>query len=385
MPLRLWVTRVGSSRVEEHDSAQETPRYRPRFLPRDAGVAELASLFAREHLALLAHWRKRTRSRDDLRRGQQVTASEGLPELVVEVTRDLGRQGLDGPRYSSAAAPAHGVHGFQIGLSVREVVLEYRFLREAYASVASRNGLSFAGDAARIVHARLDQAIGLAVDAFVDEQSLTVDRKHREQLAFLVHDLRAPVSALALAAEELEPQERDEALSIMGRNVARLDMMLEHALAKYVGGSFKPRRRRLTLRKLVRRLIDDMRPLAVEASVAMSHDVPADLTVLADPLLLSQVFQNLLGNALAHAAPRRVQVRAWRQGDEVVCEVVDDGKGIPEHLLSTVFEPLESTSGKPSGGLGLTIVKRVVEAHGGTVTARAAPGGGTSFVVALPA
>jgi two-component system, NtrC family, sensor histidine kinase HydH len=107
--------------------------------------------------------------------------------------------------------------------------------------------------------------------------------------------------------------------------------------------------------------------------------------VQGDPVQLRQVFVNLIGNAVDAASPSgEVRVRVARQGQEVAVEVDDTGPGVDATTLRRLFEPLITTKDKGIG-LGLALVKRIVERHGGSVAYEPRPGGGARFTVRLPA
>jgi signal transduction histidine kinase len=107
--------------------------------------------------------------------------------------------------------------------------------------------------------------------------------------------------------------------------------------------------------------------------------------VQGDPVQLRQVFVNLLGNAVDAASPSgEVRVRAAREDGVVAVAVEDTGPGVDPATLRRLFEPLITTKDKGIG-LGLALVKRIVERHGGTVGYEPRPGGGARFTVRLPA
>ncbi len=121
-----------------------------------------------------------------------------------------------------------------------------------------------------------------------------------------------------------------------------------------------------------------------EHEIAVVNEIPTTLTVFADAGLISQVFQNLLGNAFKYAARGRVVVRAQEADGFATCTVQDDGAGIPPEMLAKVFEKGASDPGKTGSGLGLVIVKQIVEAHGGTVSAESVHGAGATFRFTIP-
>jgi signal transduction histidine kinase len=151
------------------------------------------------------------------------------------------------------------------------------------------------------------------------------------------------------------------------------------------GSSFVPERRVFELRPLVQRLILDLRAVSSKHDVDVVNHIPSALTLFADAGLISQVFQNLLGNAFKYAAQGRVVVSAREDDGTVTCVVCDDGAGIPLEMLVKVFDKMASDPEKEGTGLGLAIVKQIVEAHGGTASAESTQGSGATFTFTIAA
>src|ERR1041384_3344633 len=126
---------------------------------------------------------------------------------------------------------------------------------------------------------------------------------------------------------------------------------------------------------------------AITPAIASAREIVVDV----DADKLQMVIRNLVENANKYALPdsRPIEVSIIDKSDEVIIRVTDDGPGIPDENLANIFEPFyrvdRSRSRKTGGyGLGLSIAKRVVEAHGGTITATNNPGRGATFAIALP-
>jgi two-component system phosphate regulon sensor histidine kinase PhoR len=134
----------------------------------------------------------------------------------------------------------------------------------------------------------------------------------------------------------------------------------------------------------VQRLILDLRSVSSKHDIEVVNEIPRTLTVCADAGLISQVFQNLLGNAFKYAARGRVVVSAQARDGAVSCVVHDNGAGIPLEMLARVFDKTATDPEKTGTGLGLAIVKQIVEAHGGTVSAESVLGSGAAFTFTLP-
>jgi signal transduction histidine kinase len=153
-----------------------------------------------------------------------------------------------------------------------------------------------------------------------------------------------------------------------------------------VGTTVQLERRDLDLWPLVESIILDLKPLAATSGNRLLNEVPHDMVAHADADLLTQVFQNLVSNAIQHTQGGEIQVKAWRTdpGSSVRCSVTDNGRGIPEDRLEKVFEKLETDGDKGGMGLGLAIVKQFVEAHGGQVTVESKLGAGSTFTFTIP-
>jgi signal transduction histidine kinase len=185
-----------------------------------------------------------------------------------------------------------------------------------------------------------------------------------------------------------------EARGVMERQVGRLERLVEDLLdvSCLNAGKFSLRAERLDLAEVVRDAMEASLPLLDAAGHQTVVSLPLrPLFVDGDPTRLVQVLTNLLNNA-AKYTPYRGQVRvcAERSGDEAVVRVWDTGAGVPADMLPRLFE-MFAQADRPAGrsqrgyGLGLPLVRRLVELHGGRVEARSAgPGRGSEFIVRLP-
>ena len=119
-------------------------------------------------------------------------------------------------------------------------------------------------------------------------------------------------------------------------------------------------------------------------------EAPEHLALTCDRERVAQIFANLLGNAIAYAPGGEIRVRVWRDGPTAHFSVGDRGPGIPQDRLETIFEPgvrLQARTnphGPAEAGLGLSIVREIVQAHGGRIWAESTPGEGSVFAVVLP-
>ena len=347
---------------------------------------------------IIAEWRVQAHQLLQKLDLDKLTITDHLPDIIAEITRDLrhNREGVLSEEHTRGSPPVHGVQRFHDGLDVGEVVAEYNLLRVAFITVAERHNLYLVGETARIINLRIDQAVRLAVMSFAAQQALIRKEQQDEHLAFIAHDLRTPLNAVCLLVDQLKYGLPDKALhetgnlfEILQRNLQRVEQLIKKVLenqapATPLGSSFRPELRTFELWPLVQRLILDLKSVASKHDVEVVNEIPHELTVYADAGLISQVFQNLLGNAFKYAAQGRVTVSAREDAGRVTCVVRDNGAGIPLEMLAKVFEKSATDPDKEGTGLGLAIVKQIVDAHGGTVLAESTLGAGAKFTFTIP-
>jgi two-component system, OmpR family, phosphate regulon sensor histidine kinase PhoR len=229
-----------------------------------------------------------------------------------------------------------------------------------------------------------------------NEQLRALDELKSHFLSMVAHDLRTPISAVSLAADYiLEGLSGDmngtqrELLTVIQRNVGRLSRMVTSLLdvTRIEAGDLVLERRPAELVRLVQDQIEEIGALVRDSRRSLLFEPPAEaLQMRVDADRMAQVVTNLLSNALRFAESR-VLVRLSWDAAEARLEVEDDGPGIPEDELPRLFGRFVriQAHGKKSGtGLGLFIVRRLVEAHGGSVRAENRQEGGARFVVKLP-
>ncbi|HVK11841.1 MAG TPA: chemotaxis protein CheB, partial [Gemmataceae bacterium] len=215
-------------------------------------------------------------------------------------------------------------------------------------------------------------------------------------LAMLSHELRNPLAAVLNAAELALRGGGNVAhwLGVIARRARHTARLVDDLLdvARFAHDKVDVRRRPVDLGQTVAGVLEEARPWFDEAGLALVADGPGGpLPVDGDPDRLEQVQVNLLRNAAKYTpAGGRVWYALGADGDRAVIRVRDTGVGIPADVLPRVFEPFvqaDETLDRASGGIGvgLALVKAIVERHGGTVEARSdGPGRGSEFVVRLP-
>lgn len=359
----------------------------------------LGGLLRAERDELLARWREQVRRLPGAAGLDVPALNDHVPDLIEELACQLEAAcdpgGLPPPLTDNPEI--HGRQRFEVGFDVGEIVTEYGLLRGCVQELAEARGLTFCGEAVRVVARVIDEAVGRAVETYVSYQAEQTRLRRVEHLAFVAHDLKTPLSAVEMASRLLERDLSEESktgrnrmlLETLRRNVGRLGALVKAVVREDTridaDAELVLRRREFDLWPLVQGLVYDLRPLAANAGTKLVNAVPEDLAVFADAPALSQVFQNLLSNAMRYAPGGKVTVeaRGLEEGG-VECRVSDTGSGIEEARLSKVFEKGETDGLAGGTGLGLAIVRQVVEAHGGRVRAESRQGEGTTFIFNLP-
>jgi two-component system sensor histidine kinase/response regulator len=222
-----------------------------------------------------------------------------------------------------------------------------------------------------------------------------LEAQRRDHIAMLVHDLRHPLSSLALLGEVLEaedmtPEERQSSVAQMRGLCTDMTRLVDGVLAasRLEAGVFTVEPRTVAVGAILEPMLAVFMPVATRRRIALVFEGPMQAEVRADPQKLRQALDNLVANALKFT-PRggRVRVRVWRDSARVTFEVADTGPGIPVEDQSTIFDRYKQGSrGRAAGGagLGLAIARGIAEAHHGSVAVAAGDLGGAAFRVELP-
>jgi signal transduction histidine kinase len=235
-------------------------------------------------------------------------------------------------------------------------------------------------------------AVGVALDHLAEEV-VTAETVRRRLSADVAHELRTPLAALQAGLEELrdgfgEPDfQRLGALHDQALRLGRIvDDLAELSAAE--AAALRLDRRDLDLAVVVEQALDERRPQLRAAGLVVRSDIHGPLPVCGDADRLHQAIGNLLANAARYCrAGDEVLVRAVVDGGCAVVEVADTGPGIDPADLPHVFERLwrGRVAGSVAGsGIGLAVVRELVAAHGGSVSADATDGGGARFTIRLP-
>ncbi|MGZ8571931.1 MAG: PAS domain-containing sensor histidine kinase, partial [Actinomycetota bacterium] len=225
------------------------------------------------------------------------------------------------------------------------------------------------------------------------ERLRAIDEMKNTFLAAVSHELRSPLTSilgLSLTLERtpsLTVEDRDDLLQRLATNARKLDRLLKDLLDidRLNRGIMEPQLRPTDVGALVRRTIESLDQLAGREIVSHAESV----VIAIDPPKVERIVENLVLNAARHTpSDRRIWVRVEPVDDGVLISVDDDGPGVPPELRGAIFEPFRqgptASPHAPGTGIGLSLVGRFAEMHGGRAWVTDREGGGASFRVFLP-
>jgi len=237
-------------------------------------------------------------------------------------------------------------------------------------------------------------------DAHLATEALReADQRKNEFLATLAHELRNPLAPIRNSLEIMNraagnDQLVEQARITMDHQVSQMERLIDDLLdvARITRNRLELRNQRISVATVLRQAIEACCPLAEKARQSLDIQLPDEpIIVNADPVRLAQVFGNILNNACKYTdTGGRIRITAEQQGDAVAIAIQDSGIGIAPEKLESIFEmfsQVDRAMDRSQGGLGigLTLVKRIVEMHGGTIEASSEGlGKGSTFVVRLP-
>ncbi|HEX2165559.1 MAG TPA: ATP-binding protein [Thermoanaerobaculia bacterium] len=332
---------------------------------------------------------------------------EEPPERLREYLRQCARSGsfLPGRLTPAGAAREEGYRVEGVAAPAADGGARVLLRLQALDRVNQRFALldrkvdELAQENARRRRAEAERAELLERERRAREEAEAANRLKDEFLATVSHELRTPLSVITGWAEvltqpELEPARRERGVQTIARHARALARLVDDLLdlSRIATGGLRLSLQSVDLATLIASAVDAVAPAADAKGIellARTGDEP--VLVSADPARLQQVLWNLMSNAVKFT-PRggRVEVALARTGSSAEVAVTDDGAGIEPEFLAQIFEPFRQrdssiTRAHQGLGLGLAIVRRLVEAHGGTVFAESPGlGQGATFRVRLP-
>ena len=325
---------------------------------------------------------------------------------------------LGSERFDSVVAAVRSNYSLKLGLLVGGAVLVatfltggllFRLLTLPLRRLAARmrdwaagtlSGSQTTAIAARDEIAQLEtqfEAMAARIEAQIEELQ-GADALRRELVANVSHDLRTPLASLRgyletvlLKDGSLPPSTRREYLEIAGRHAQQLERLIAvlFELSKLESGTVVPSLEPFPLGELLHDVALRFRLRAEQAGIELITDVPPEAPqALGDLALVERVLENLLDNALRHTAEGgRISLELRSSGEHLRVSVSDTGTGVAPEDLPNVFDRYfrgGERSDRNRGGLGLAIVRRIVELHGESISLHSTPGIGTSVEFGLP-
>jgi PAS domain S-box-containing protein len=360
---------LGASRCAYADVEADSDRFTIRNDWSAPGLASSAGVYSLELFG--------PQATSNLRRGRHL--------VVHDVDRELGDEG--GGRMFNAI----GIQAIICaGLVKHDQLVAMMAVHQAQPRHWSAEEIALVGEVVDRCWAHIERT---RADAILREQ----DRRKDEFLATLAHELRNPLAPVKYALEVLQrsgdPQRQAQARAAIDRQVSQMARLIDDLLdlSRVSRGLIRLQLRPERVAELVERAIEAARPAIESAGHTLEVDAQPAAWVNADAARMVQVVSNLLGNAAKYTPPGgRIAVSVRTPGDRVAIDVADNGLGIPPQDQPSVFEmftQLPHTRGRANGGLGigLSLVRTLVEMHGGEVTVRSAGiGQGATFTVTLP-
>lgn len=372
------------------------------------------SAFIRNNLdTIVAEWETFARSLDDTHQMSALALRDHCREILLCVADDMEEIQTAGQKAQKSkghadtdaeaddAATAHGTLRLLSGFDLVQLVAEFRALRASVLALWQRTVKPGADVPVLEETIRFNEAIDKALADSVKSYAAHLSTSRDMFLAILGHDLRGPLASINMGAAVLGKTGLAEASRVRAvTSIKRASL----AMGQLITDLLEYTRSRLGAGIPVQRADCDLGPVCEEAIEAVRTSHPehsfkfhamGDLQLHADARRLQQALSNLLNNAVQHGdrlAP--VSVQAHGEADAVVLKICNAGNPIPAELLPSIFEPLiqAPTSGeapssersKTSLGLGLYIVREIVQGHDGTIDVESTLDEGTVFTIRLP-
>ncbi len=369
--------------------------------------------------ALIERWSRRAaEEQPHADRVHEQVLRDQLPQFLQALGRSLAESTTAETAPHRGLAAEHGEQRWEAGWSLTELVRDYQILRIVlFEDLEAALQRPLVRREVQAIGLALDEAIAASVAAYVRhrdagyhalEQDLRkqaeelreADHRKNEFLAVLAHELRNPMAPILHSVEVLKllgPVDASvaQARDIVERQIKQMVRLVDDLadLTRIAQGKIELRRTTFDLAAAVAEAIQTTAPLFDAQGHQMAVLLPTEpLRMEGDQARIVQVIVNLLTNAAKYTDNGgRVRLTAGRHGDEVVLSVQDNGVGIEKEMLGRVFDlftQIDRSRPRSRGGLGigLTLVRQLVELHGGRVAVQSdGPGRGSEFLVRLPA
>jgi signal transduction histidine kinase len=259
------------------------------------------------------------------------------------------------------------------------------------ALVSSSHSRSFGPPDVRLAEELARRAALSIHNARLFSEAQRAVKTREDVLAIVSHDLKNPLANIELAVnllrgfKRIDTNQLKDFINKVQRSANQMEVLIADLLdfARIQSGTFSVVTSAVRLTEAVMPVIDPLRTLAEAKRQSLEVDLPSSLPYVAiDAHRIGQLVSNLISNAIKFTPQAGViRVSARQQGQKIVVSVTDTGPGIPQEHLSKIFERFWQTPGtkQKGSGLGLSIARGIVEAHGGTIWAESQSGKGSSF------
>jgi PAS domain S-box-containing protein len=317
----------------------------------------------------------------------------GKSEMVTEISEELLQERVKDPNLLRVIHDLELTSYIGVPLTVRGKTLG------VLTFITAESRRKYVAADLQLAEALGQRAATAIENARLYEELKDADRRKDEFLAMLAHELRNPLTPIRNAlylmkTPNIDPKSVEEARDITERQVQHMVRLVDDLLdvSRIMRGRIELRREVVDLAAVIHQAVETSRPVIDSQGQELVLSLPPDpIQLEADPTRMAQVISNLLHNAAKFSKQAgQIWLSAEREGPEAVLRVRDTGSGISSELLPRIFELFaqgDRTLERSQGGLGigLTIVRRLVEMHGGRITAHSEGAGrGSEFVVRLP-
>jgi signal transduction histidine kinase len=356
---------------------------------------------------LIARCRTKVRARslerrDELTHGITLFLDQLIKTLQVEQSTDPMQSrlisgpagGYVSPSIMGESAVIHARELLRNGYTVDEVVHDYGDLCQAVTDMAFEQAAMIGADEFRTLNRCLDNVIAVAVTEYAYQRDSASAERHAadiaERLGFLAHELRNHLTTATLSFALIQSGKvavTGGTAAVLNRSLVGLRTLIDRTLADVRIAAGMPMAPQVfSLDAFIRELsVSAMLEAELRGCILITTRTPADLAIAGDRDLLMSAVGNLLQNAFKFTrVGSEVTLHAHANAGRVHIDVQDHCGGLAEGVPQTMFEPFVQAGEDRSGvGLGLSIAKRSVEAHGGTLSVRNLPGIGCIFTVNL--
>lgn len=335
----------------------------------------------------------RTRAKVERRSAPRPTADEiknGVPLFLDQLVQQLILSSKTTTEAIGASATLHGADLLRTGFTIGQVVHDYGDICQAVTEMAEETQAPITIDEFHTLNKCLDDAIAKAVTEYTRLRDSSQSHQESERSGVLAHELRNKLSAAMLAYETLLSGRvgiGGSTGAVLGRNLRGLRNLIDRSLAQVRIEAGRQVRERISVSELVAEIELDAALEAEARGIKLTvAPVAPGLEVEADRALVAAAVINLLQNAFKFSrTDGRVSLKTSASEDRVLFEVQDECGGLPAGKTEELFRPFAQMNSNREGlGLGLSISRKGIEAHGGEVRVRDLPGKGCIFTIVLP-